>query len=98
MIQRDEALTLLKEYLKNDNLVKHSLAVEAIMTALAKHLSENSEVWGLTGLLHDIDYEYTKDDPTKHRGSSQKVVLTQSSPIITSIRSIFRPRPSIKPF
>lgn len=66
MINRDEALELLKKYLRNDKLIKHSFAVEAIMSKLAENLSKDKELWGLTGLLHDVDYEYTKDEPEKH--------------------------------
>lgn len=63
---REEALQLIKEKIKNENLVKHCLAVEACMRALARHFGENEEKWALTGLLHDIDYEETKDNPEKH--------------------------------
>ena len=42
------------------------IAVEAIMASIAKHLGENEEKWGLTGLLHDIDYEKTETTPEKH--------------------------------
>ncbi|MTI80495.1 MAG: HDIG domain-containing protein [Firmicutes bacterium] len=63
---RNEALELLKKHLKNENLVKHCLAVEAVMVHLAKHFGEDEEKWALAGLLHDIDYDYTKDDPEKH--------------------------------
>lgn len=52
--------------LQNPNLVKHSLAVEAGMKSLARHFSQDEEGWGLAGLLHDIDYEQTKDDPDRH--------------------------------
>lgn len=71
-MNRDEALKLVKEKIKNENLVKHCLAVEACMRALARHfgpsteLGVNEEKWGLAGLLHDIDYEETKDNPEKH--------------------------------
>jgi hypothetical protein len=65
-MSRQEALNLLKEKVKNQNLIKHSLALEAIMRALGKHFGEDEEKWGLTGLLHDIDYEETKDDPSQH--------------------------------
>lgn len=63
---RDEALDLLKRHLTNPNLLKHSLAVEAAMRALAKHFREDEEKWGLAGLLHDIDYEEVKGDSEKH--------------------------------
>jgi len=52
-----EALELLKEKIKNQNLIKHCLAVEACMRALARRFGEDEEKWALAGLLHDIDYE-----------------------------------------
>jgi putative nucleotidyltransferase with HDIG domain len=63
---RDEALELVKSEIKNDRLVKHCLAVEAAMRRLAKHFNEDEERWGLAGLLHDLDYETTADDFSKH--------------------------------
>ncbi|MCP2619977.1 HDIG domain-containing protein [Candidatus Aminicenantes bacterium AC-334-K16] len=71
---RDEALMLVKKYLKNKNLVKHSLAVEACMKALARRLGENEEVWGLAGLLHDLDYEITAKDPRRHTQETVKIL------------------------
>lgn len=65
-MNRDEALSLLKKNLKNKNLFNHSLAVEAVMRRLAEHFNEDVEKWGLAGLLHDIDYDRTKDDPARH--------------------------------
>jgi len=65
-MNRDEALKLVEEKIKNRNLIKHSLAVEACMRALAEYFVENEEKWALAGLLHDIDYEETKDDPNFH--------------------------------
>jgi putative nucleotidyltransferase with HDIG domain len=65
---RQEGLNLLRENISNQNLIKHSLAVEAIMKVLAHHFGEgeNEGKWALAGLLHDIDYEKTKDNPVKH--------------------------------
>jgi hypothetical protein len=63
---REEALALVKQHVSNPNLVKHMLATEAMMQALANHFGEDQETWGLAGLLHDIDYEATKDDFPKH--------------------------------
>lgn len=65
-MSREEALSFLKEHLKNKNLFKHSLAVEAVMRGLACRFGENEELWGIAGLLHDIDYEDTKDDLSRH--------------------------------
>lgn len=65
-MNREEALVLVKEKLANQNLLKHCLAVEVVMRLLAKHFGEDDEKWGLAGLMHDIDYEATKDDPGQH--------------------------------
>jgi uncharacterized protein len=65
-MKRDEALKLLKENLKNPNLIKHSLAVEAGMRELAQFFKEDEKKWGICGLLHDIDYEKTKENPDLH--------------------------------
>lgn len=65
-MNRKEALNLVQEKIKTENLIKHCLAVEAVMKAMARHLKEDEEKWGLAGLLHDIDYEQTKHDPAKH--------------------------------
>lgn len=59
-------LELLNKNLSNKNLVKHCLAVKAIMEGLAEHFGEAKEKWGTAGLLHDIDYEQTKDNPAEH--------------------------------
>jgi putative nucleotidyltransferase with HDIG domain len=63
---REEALDSIKANVENENLIKHMLATEAIMRALANHLGEDEEEWGLTGLLHDIDVELTEDDMSTH--------------------------------
>ncbi|MBS3810428.1 MAG: HDIG domain-containing protein [Halanaerobiales bacterium] len=65
-MEREEAYQLVKENIKQKNLVKHCLAVEAVMRRLAKYFDEDVKKWGLTGLLHDIDYEQTADQPKKH--------------------------------
>ena len=62
----EEALDSIKANVDNDNLIKHMMATEAIMQALAKHLGEDEEEWGLTGLLHDIDVELTEEDMSTH--------------------------------
>ncbi|MCL0094573.1 HDIG domain-containing protein [Dehalococcoidales bacterium] len=63
---RKEALNSIKANIENENLVKHMLATEAIMRALARRLGEDDEEWGLTGLLHDIDMELTEGDMATH--------------------------------
>lgn len=56
-ISREEAWTLLGEWTKSDSLRRHMLAVEAAMRAYAPRFDGDVELWGLTGLLHDLDYE-----------------------------------------
>ncbi len=63
---REELLDSVNENVENKNLVKHMLATEAIMRALARRLGEDEEEWGLTGLLHDIDVELTGEDMSTH--------------------------------
>lgn len=65
-MNREEALDLLHQNLTTEHLVKHSLAVEAIMTALAEHLGQEPEPFALTGLLHDIDLDVVGDDMQRH--------------------------------
>lgn len=54
---REEAFELLKEFNKNESLIKHALSVEAVMRHFAELYNEDVEKWGIIGLLHDIDYE-----------------------------------------
>lgn len=63
---REEALDSVRANVENENLVKHMLATEAIMRALARRFGEDEEEWGLTGLLHDIDVELTEGDMNSH--------------------------------
>ena len=56
-MNRSEALAIVREYIKNENLVRHMLAVEAAMRFYAEKLGEDVETWGVTGLLHDFDWE-----------------------------------------
>lgn len=65
-MERSEALKLIEENVKNKNLVRHMLAVEAIMKGLATFLGEDEAFWGLTGLLHDVDFEKTSSNPAEH--------------------------------
>jgi putative nucleotidyltransferase with HDIG domain len=56
-MERSEALALVREYVKNENLVRHMLAVESAMRFYAEKYGEEIETWGLTGLIHDFDWE-----------------------------------------
>ncbi len=66
MTNRDEIIESIEANVENANLIKHMLATEAIMRALAGRLGEDEEEWGLTGLLHDIDVELTGGDASTH--------------------------------
>ncbi|HSL00441.1 MAG TPA: HD domain-containing protein [Rubrobacteraceae bacterium] len=56
-MNRDESWELMSEWTESDSLRKHMLAVEAAMRAYARRFCEDEEKWGVTGLLHDMDYE-----------------------------------------
>ena len=56
-MNRSEALFIVNEFVKNENLVRHMLSVEAAMCFYAEKLGEQVDVWGVTGLLHDFDWE-----------------------------------------
>lgn len=66
MIDREKAMDLLRSKTSTDWLIKHCLASEAIMRRLARRLGKDEDLWGLTGLLHDLDFELTKNDPAAH--------------------------------
>jgi putative nucleotidyltransferase with HDIG domain len=56
-MNREEALAIVREYIENENLVRHMLAVEAAMRFYAEKMDQDVETWGMTGLLHDFDWE-----------------------------------------
>jgi putative nucleotidyltransferase with HDIG domain len=62
-MNRSEALSLLQEYTKNEALLKHMYAVEAAMRSYARKYGEDEDLWGITGLLHDFDYERYPEAP-----------------------------------
>jgi len=74
MITTEEALNLVKKNVAKRNVVYHMLAVEAIMRSLAKHFGEDEHLWGLIGLLHDVDYEKTEGTPEKHGVLAEEIL------------------------
>lgn len=79
-MQREFAESLLKQHVSEDFLFKHLLATEAIMKASARFLNENEEAWGLCGLLHDIDFEKTKENPVVHGVMAQEILKDHNLP------------------
>ena len=65
-MDREKLFEELKKNVKEENLIKHMLAVEAIMQKLAEHFGEDVEKWGVAGLMHDIDLDKTRNMPKKH--------------------------------
>jgi putative nucleotidyltransferase with HDIG domain len=70
----ETAIGLLHQYVKNDKMIYHCLASEAVMRALAIRLGEDEDKWGMAGLLHDLDVETTNADPLVH-GTKTEVLL-----------------------
>jgi len=73
-VNRDEAINIIKERNPNESLLKHMLAVEAIMKGLARHFKEDEELWALTGLLHDVDYTETQGDMRRHASVAEEIL------------------------
>ncbi|WPX08350.1 HDIG domain-containing metalloprotein [Anaerocellum danielii] len=73
-ITREVALEEIKKRIKTQNLLKHCLACEAIMRDLACYFEQDMDKWGICGLVHDIDYEDTKNDPGAHSLVGAKIL------------------------
>jgi len=74
MISRVESIAIVRRYVNNENLVKHMIAVGAIMRGLAIRFGEDENLWEAVGLLHDVDYEEVGQDWTKHGAVSAEIV------------------------
>ena len=74
---REEAFSLLKEYNKNEALIKHALAVEAVMRYCARKRGQDEEKWGVIGLIHDLDYEQF---PEQHCKKSEEILTAHNWP------------------
>jgi putative nucleotidyltransferase with HDIG domain len=74
MISREESINLVKQNVKNKNLLNHMIAVGAIMKALAQHFGEDKDLWEAVGILHDIDYETFGEDFSNHGAMSSEMV------------------------
>ena len=73
-ITRIQAIELINTHIKNQKMIFHSLASEAVMRGLARRLGRDEEKWAMAGLLHDLDVEVTNAEPTVH-GTQTEVLL-----------------------
>lgn len=73
-MKREEAVSLLRKYVKNERTIAHCFASEAVMVALAEHLGEDPEKWGMAGLLHDLDVELTQGDMANHAMETARIL------------------------
>src|SRR5262245_1838334 len=85
---REEALALLKEFTQSESLRKHAYAVEAAMRHYAGRFGENTETWGITGLIHDFDYERWPNPP-EHTREGARILRERGvdEEIVTAILS-----------
>ena len=74
---REESLALLKEYNNNEGLIKHALAVEAVMRYAARKRGQDEEKWGVIGLIHDLDYEQF---PQQHCQKTEEILRSHNWP------------------
>lgn len=74
MITREEAVTLLNHHIKNERMLNHCYAAEAVMRALARSLGQDEKKWGIAGLLHDLDLEIVNDDLSTHTKETEKIL------------------------
>jgi len=84
---REKLFQELKKRVKEESIIKHLLAVEAIMRALAKKFNKDEDEQGVAGLLHDIDYDPTKDSPKLHSIVGAKI-LEKMGPDETIVQAI----------
>ncbi len=87
-ISRQEARALMEQHLETDSMRKHCLASEAIMRALAPRFGADPDMWGLVGLLHDIDYNETRDNMPQHTLLTEKILVEKGmhSAIVEAIK------------
>ena len=78
-MNRAAAVALLNEYVKDQSLVRHMLAVEAALRAYARKLGQDEDTWGIVGLLHDFDYERWPDPPN-HPMQGSKILRERGYP------------------
>src|SRR5271157_4655648 len=88
MITKEDAVALLSQYIKNDRILYHCYATEAVMRALARRLGQDEEKWSIAGLLHDLDLELIDGNLTAHTHETAKILaeIGIDSEIINAIK------------
>ncbi len=88
-MDRNEAWHLLNLHIKNPANIRHALAVEALMRSLAEKFGADADQWGIAGLLHDMDWEETTDQPERHTEVAAEILRAQGydDAIIRAIRA-----------
>ena len=86
-MNREEAISLLRKHISKENLIKHMLATEICMRMTAEKLGGDVDSWAYAGLLHDIDYELTSENPSQHGLKAQSLLqpLSLSQDILDAI-------------
>lgn len=77
---REQALELVEKHVSKINLKKHMYATEAVMKSIAEKLGEDRELWGMAGLLHDLDYDETVNDFEKHGFRTAEILSDEDVP------------------
>lgn len=80
MKTRQHYLDLLAKHVTNPRMIAHCVASEAILRALARHFGEDENVWGIAGLLHDIDVEITAAEPHRHALLAAEMLASEELP------------------
>lgn len=95
-------MAIVQKHVTRQNLFKHILAVEAIMRNIAKEIGEGEELWAMGGLLHDVDFDETYNDPARHASRSIEILEEEASgkvpdEILRAIKSHNHEHTGVKP-
>jgi len=85
---REKSLKLIEKYIQNERLKKHLLATEAFMRGLARRFGEDEEIWGIAGLVHDIDWDLTRETPERHSLLGAEILTQEGYPpeIVSAVK------------